>query len=153
MSLSEQISLIFCDKEEFSLQDVYEAIPEKPKTTIRGRIYDNLGIKFEKLKKGVYRTIKGNSQFIVIECNGRDLSFLEDNSVDLMINDHPWLDEKSNKGGSRKFTDKYDCFLYNKKYFEEKFIVLKAGSFLVEILPAENENNYDYIYYIKKVAQ
>jgi len=31
--------------------------------------------------------------------------------------------------------------------------VLKDGCFLVEILPAENENNYDYLYQIKKYAE
>lgn len=35
----------------------------------------------------------------------------------------------------------------------EKARVLKEGSFLVEILPAENENNFDYLYEIKKMAE
>jgi len=33
--------------------------------------------------------------------------------------------------------------------FKEKARVLKDGCFLVEVLPAENENNYEYLYQIK----
>lgn len=153
MSLSEQISFIFQDKEEFTLAEVYEAIPEKPKTTIRGRIYDNLGIKFEKLRKGVYSAKKGDNTCVLIEGDGRDLSFLEDESIDGIITDHAWDDKKSNVGGSRKFANEYECFTYNKNDFLEKARVLKQGCFLVEILPAENENNYNYLYKIKAMAK
>ena len=55
MSLVDDI-LKFVDG-EFTLSDVYEAI-DKPKTTIRGRIYDNIGKKFERIDKGVYKVIK-----------------------------------------------------------------------------------------------
>jgi site-specific DNA-methyltransferase (adenine-specific) len=37
--------------------------------------------------------------------------------------------------------------------FEEKARILKDGCFLVEMIPAENENNFDYLYKIKKMAQ
>ncbi len=35
----------------------------------------------------------------------------------------------------------------------KKARVLKAGCFLVEVLPAENENNYEYLYQIKQYAK
>ena len=111
---------------EFTLKDAYEAIGDKPATTVRGRIYDNLGIKFERIREGVYKTIQGDQQCILIEGNGRDLSFLEDNSVDAIITDHPWLDKKSNKGGNRGFAD-YNCFEYKLSDFEEKARILKDG--------------------------
>lgn len=152
MSLSDVIQEKF-NLEEFTLQEVYKAIPDKPKTTIRGRIYDNLGIKFERVKKGIYRTIKGNNQCILIEGDGRDLSMIEDNSIDCILTDHPWSDKKSNIGGDRKFTDTYECFKYSINDFKEKARVLKQGSFLVEILPAENENNYEYLYEVKRMAK
>ena len=96
-------------EEEFTLKDAYEVVDDKPATTVRGRIYDNLGIAFEKVGEGVYRTIRGEEQCILIEGNGRDLSFLEDESVDCIITDHPWADKKSNKGGNRNFAT-YDYF-------------------------------------------
>ena len=77
---------------------------------------------------------------------------LEDGSIDCIITDHPWEDKKSNKGGSRDFAT-YDCFTYTVEDFKEKARVLKDGSFLVEMIPAENENNFDYLYALKKMAQ
>ena len=85
----------------------------------------------------------------VINGDGRDLSFLEDGSIDCIITDHPWLDEKANKGGNRNFA-KYDTFEYTLEDFKEKARVLKDGCFLVEMLPAENATNFDYLYKIKK---
>lgn len=138
---------------EFTMKDAYELVPDKPKTTVRARIYDNLGIKFERVKKDLYRTIRGENECILIEGDGRDLSFLEDNSIDCILTDHPWSDKKSNKGGNRNFTSSYNCFNYTLEDFKEKARVLKEGHFLVEVLPAENENNYDYLYKIKKMAE
>lgn len=151
MSVKERIAEAFPEK-EFTLQEAYAAINDKPATTVRGRIYDNLGIAFERVGEGVYRTIRGDQQCILIEGNGRDLSFLESNSVDAIITDHPWEDKKSNKGGNRNFAS-YDCFEYELSDFKEKARVLKDGCFLVEMLPAENENNFDYLYNVKKMAQ
>ena len=152
MSLADKIYLCFKSKGTFTLKDAYEDNSDKPKETVRARIYDNLGVKFERVTKGIYKTIGGNETCIVMEGDGRDLSMIEDNSIDCILTDHPWLDLKSNKGGSRKFA-MYDCFKYSLEDFKEKARVLKDGCFLVEILPAENENNYEYLYQIKQYAK
>lgn len=152
MSLADKIYSCFKYKGVFSLQEAYEDNIGKPKETVRARIYDNLGVKFERVTKGIYKTIGGNETCIVMEGDGRDLSMIEDNSIDCILTDHPWLDLKSNKGGSRKFA-MYDCFKYSLEDFKEKARVLKDGCFLVEILPAENENNYEYLYQIKQYAK
>ena len=123
-SLANTIYSCFKDKGEFSLKDAYSENSDKPKETVRARIYDNR----------------------------LDLSMLGDASIDCILTDHPWLDKKSNKGGDRNFAT-YDCFRYTLDDFREKARVLKDGCFLVEILPAENENNYDYLYQIKKYAE
>lgn len=152
MTLAERIYSCFKKEESFNLCDAYEANCEKPKETIRARIYDNLGVLFERVAKGVYKTLDTEETCILIEGDGRDLSILEDESVDCIFTDHPWLDLKSNKGGTRAFAE-YDCFKYTLEDFKEKARVLKKGCFLVEILPAENENNYEYFYQIKKFAK
>ena len=137
----------------FSLKDAYDQNADKPKETVRARIYENLGIKFERISKGIYRTCNdGDEVCIVMEGDGRDLSMLKDGSIDCILTDHPWLDLKSNKGGTRAFAT-YDCFKYTLEDFQEKARVLKDGCFLVEILPAENENNYEYLYQIKQYAK
>lgn len=153
MTLAEKIFDCFKEKERFLLKEVYEKYSNKPKETIRARIYDNLGTKFQRITKGVYCTVNcSGEKCILIEGNGRDLSLLEDNSIDCILTDHPWLDMKSNKGGTRAFA-LYDCFRYTKDDFKEKARVLKNGCFLVEVLPAENENNYEYLYQIKQFAK
>ena len=153
MTLVENLFNCFKDCESFSLQDAYQQNPDKPQETIRARIYEKIGVKFERVAKGVYRTIDNkNEQCVLIEGNGRDLSMLKDSSIDCILTDHTWLDIKSNKGGTRAFA-LYDCFRYTLEDFKEKARVLKDGCFLVEILPAENENNYEYLYQIKKYAK
>lgn len=142
----------FKQEESFTLKDAYNHNTDKPKETVRARIYEKIGTLFERVGKGIYKTVAGDETCILIEGDGRDLSMLEDNSIDCILTDHPWLDEKSNKGGSRSFSD-YDCFRYTLEDFKEKARVLKDGCFLVEILPSENENNYEYLYEIKKYAK
>lgn len=85
-----------------------------------------------------------------INSNGRDLFFLQDNSIDCIITDHPW-DSPMNRGGNRHFAE-YECFTYTIEDFREKYRVLKNGCFLVENIPEENASNYEYLYQIKKMA-
>ncbi|MBS5926161.1 MAG: DNA-methyltransferase [Clostridium paraputrificum] len=152
MSLAEAIQMSFINDGLFCLSEAYERFPEKPSNTIRGRIYDNLGIRFERVSKGIYRTIGDKGGCILVEGDGRKLDMLDDESIDCIVCDHPW-DCKSNKGGNRNFANKYDCFNYTLEDFKEKARVLKDGHFLVEILPTENANNYDYLYQIKVMAK
>ena len=91
-------------------------------------------------------------KYKLMEGDGRVLSMLQEESIDCIITDHPWLDKLSNKGGNRSFAN-YECFLYEQKDFEEKARVLKPGCFLAEFLPAENENNYEQIFQIKQFAK
>lgn len=44
MILAEKLFRCFKEKETFTLQDAYESNSDKPKETIRARIYDNLGV-------------------------------------------------------------------------------------------------------------
>lgn len=144
-------NLIECFKgRTFTMKEAYEVNPDVNKESVRTRIYENLNVEFEKLGKNLY--ITKDRDAIVIEGDGRDLSILEDASIDCIITDHPWEDNKSNKGGSRNFAS-YSCFRYTVEDFEEKARVLKNGSFLCECIPAENENNYEYLYELKKMAE
>jgi len=152
ISLADNIFSCFKSADSFSLQDAYSQFKEKPNESVRARIYENLGIKFKRIAKGIYKTISDGQSCIIIEGDGRDLSFIKDNSIDCIITDHPWSDSKSNKGGNRSFSD-YDCFQYTLNDFTEKARILKDGCFLVEILPAENENNFRYLYQIKDFAE
>lgn len=135
---------------KFTLKQAYGVCNDVNKESVRARIYENIGAVFDKVGRGVY--ISKDNNCVIIEGDGRKLDFLEDGSIDCIITDHPWSDKKSNKGGNRNFA-KYDCYEYTLEDFKEKARVLKDGSFLVEMLPAENENNFDYLYKVKKMAQ
>lgn len=150
-SIAQNIYNAFQDVSAFSLSDAYDIEPDRQKTSIRARIYENLGIKFERVASGIYKTIHSDAVCVVIEGNGRDLSMIEDSSIDCIVTDHPWLDEISHSGRNRSFAE-YDCFRYTEEDFKEKFRVLRDGCFLVEMLPEENENNYKYLYQIKEMA-
>lgn len=134
----------------FTLKQAYAVNPDIPEESVRARIYENLGTAFERIGKGIYMTIAEDA--LVIEGSGRKLTCLEDSSIDCIITDHPWEDPKATKGGNRDFST-YPVFKYTQDDFNEKARVLKDGSFLCEIIPAESETNFDYLYEIKKMAQ
>ena len=56
---------------------------------------------------------------MLVQGNGRDLSFLKDNSIDAIITDHAYDLKKSLKGGNRDFAA-YECFQYTQEDFDEK---------------------------------
>ena len=79
MTLVEKIFNCFKNRENFTLQEAYQQNTEKPQETVRARIYEKIGVKFERVAKGVYRTINcEEEQCLLIEGNGRDLSMLKD---------------------------------------------------------------------------
>ena len=97
----------------------------------------------------MYRLVDAaGSQVLLVQGDGRDLSMLEDESVDCIITDHPYEDTASNKGGNRNFAT-YDTFKYAAQDFVEKARVLKEGAFLVEFFAEENANNFAYIHQCK----
>lgn len=153
----------FQDTEYFTLQDANELVLEHEKRdvnteSIRARIYEgiNKGL-FERVGKGLYTVTRKDEQgrentCMLINGDGRDLSMIPDNSIDALITDHPYDTKKSLKGGNRDFAN-YELFQYNKKDFQEKLRVLKPGCFLVEFLPEENGDNYEYLFKIKDMAR
>lgn len=150
----------FQDAECFTLaeaMDCVKKVKEVKEPSIRARIYEGIdrGV-FKRVAKGVYTvTRKDRGEEVtcmLVQGNGRDLSFLKDNSVDAIITDHAYSLKKSLKGGNRDFA-KYDCFQYTQEDFDEKYRVLKKGRFLVEFLPEENGDNYEYLYQVKQMAK
>lgn len=159
-ALYKRIAEIFKGEDSFTLKDLYESMPEEKQETLRARVYERLGEVFVRIGKATYKVLenvyvafKGCNSCITIHGDGRDLSKIKSNSIDAQICDHPWLDLKTNIGGNRSMAKGYDCFRYTQEDFDEKARVLKDGGFLVEILPAENANNYKYLYDIKIMAE
>lgn len=153
-----QMSLFdyYADTENFTLKDAEDAVlnvmnKDVKIPSIRARIYEGIdqGL-FRRMAKGVYSVTKENSTCLLINGNGRDLSFLQDDCMDFIITDHPY-DLKSNKGGNRDFAE-YECFQYVQDDFNEKKRILKPGCFLVEFLPDKNSENRIYLNQIEEMA-
>ena len=153
----------FQDTEYFTLQEAEEHVLDHQKRdvnvpSIRARIYEGIekGL-FERVGKGLYTVTRTDEQgrenkCLLINGDGRDLSFIPDNSIDALVTDHPYRLTASLKGGNRNFAD-YDLFQYGEQDFKEKLRVLKPGHFLVEFLPEENGDNYEYLYRVKDLAR
>lgn len=60
MTLAEKIFNCFKNCESFSLQEAYQQNADKPQETVRARIYEKIGVKFERVYI-VLLTIKMNS--------------------------------------------------------------------------------------------
>lgn len=146
------ITEVIQELDQFQMKEAYDAVEkagiEAQKPSIRARVYEAVdkGI-LRKIAKGVYQ----NNDCLLIQGDGRDLSFLGDGSIDAIITDHPYEIKAANNGGDRHFAT-YDCFRYTQKDFNEKARVLKDGCFLVEFLPEESALNYEYLYQIKQMA-
>lgn len=158
-----QITLLdyFKDVDSFTLDEAKECVnrvkaeinaPVK-EPSIRARIYEGIdkGL-FERVSKGVYTVKKEDNTCLLINGDGRDLSFIEDESIDCLITDHPYELTSSLKGGNRDFAN-YECFQYNENDFMEKARVMKQGCFVIEFFPEENSENYKYIYQCKEMAE
>ena len=51
-------------------------------------------------KKSIQEMKKMKEKYKLMEGDGRVLSMLQEESIDCIITDHPWLDKLSNKGGT-----------------------------------------------------
>lgn len=151
----------FLDDEKFTIQEATNLVKniknmDVNNESIRARIYEGVdkGL-FKKITRGAYKVssqINGKpNHCLLINGDGRDLSMIEDNSIDGIITDHPYDLNKALTGGNRKFAS-YELFKYNQKDFNEKQRVLKDGAFMVEFLPEESEINFEYLYQIKQMA-
>lgn len=143
MEQGRRISNCFAGKSWFALREWEE---QKKNELFRQ------GEPFREIHKHLYLAEAGGTVCMLLERDGRSLDMLADQSVDAIVTDHPWEDTVSNKGGNRSFAD-FDCFRYTEEDFKEKARILKAGCFLAEVLPEENESNFEYLFQLKQMAK
>lgn len=156
MSIFEAIVEGFATGEEFTIADAVVAAKsqtDKPHS-VRARLFEGvLCGQLDRVTRGVYRvTNKEGAECLILQGDGRDLSFIEDKSIDAIVTDHPYDMSISHNGGNRQLVD-YECFRYTQADFDEKARVLKDGAFLVEFFPEENGHNWKYLADIKKMAE
>ncbi|QST02442.1 site-specific DNA-methyltransferase (plasmid) [Pontibacillus sp. ALD_SL1] len=110
---------------------------------------------FKRIKNGLYVLLGIEAGANVVNGDGRNLSILEDETVDAIITDHPWSDKKAHKAGNQSnFNDSYEdeMFAYNEEDFKEKFRVLTQGGYLVEMLPFFLHSNIRYLMNVIRLA-
>ncbi len=149
------IALVFSKSGTFTLKDAYQALPDIPEHSIRARLHEGVETgSFKRVARGVYAVgyvEDQGAQCVLLQGDGRELGFLPDASVDCIVTDHPYEVHKQLKGGNRDFAS-YDLFQYSQADFDEKFRVLKPGHFLVEFIPEESAENFEYLTRIKHMA-
>lgn len=95
MTLLQAIREFFVGKAEVSLGELYGALPEAKRHSLRAQIYKNLGRHFTRVGKGVYVAVSEGVSCVVVERDAWEgVRELQSQSVDAVITDppYPWLD-------------------------------------------------------------
>lgn len=91
MTLLEAISEVFVGKTEVSLQDLYAAMPEAKKHSLRAQIYKNLGNKFERVGKGIYVAVEKDAACVVVSGDAwEEVKKVPSKYMDALITDPPY---------------------------------------------------------------
>lgn len=154
ISLKDKIAKKLSSVEQpLHIKEIAEDFVWIPESTIRWRLNENVWVLFDRIWKGLYVLKWEKATIGLINWDARNLdNKFESNSIDLIISDHAWLDEKSHTWWTRKFAN-YDCFKYEQNDFDQKYKVLKDWCFLIEFLPEKNENNRRYLRDIEDMAE
>lgn len=143
-----------------TLKEIYKGIDESDYKSNSDTVHDSARAiiyrhedTFTRVCKGIYMLKGENATSLLINGDSRNLTEIEDNSIDCIITDHPWEDKKAHKSGNQKSFADYETFRYQPSDFKAKARVLKEGSFLVEFLPIESATNWEYLEEIKHMAK
>lgn len=151
----------FNENNKFSSNELHAAVLDHSidiKTnSIQTAIHDCLdkGV-FKHICNGIYslsRTdINGETlTCLLINGDNRDLSVIEDNSVDVIITDRPEYMNRYNIDLFSK-TNK-TSYIFDAKDYKEKERILKPGRFILEYMPQSNLENYEKVCKIKNAAR
>jgi site-specific DNA-methyltransferase (adenine-specific) len=94
MTLLEAIREFFVGKTEICLPDLYAALPEMKKHSLRARIYENLGKLFRRVGKGVYvAECEGGKCVVVAGDAWEEIKSIPSGSIDGIVTDppYPWM--------------------------------------------------------------
>lgn len=130
----------------------YKSNSDTVHDSARAVIYRNPST-FKRVCKGIYMLQGEKSTSLLINGDSRQMTEIEDSSIDCIITDHPWEDKKAHRSGNNKNFAEYNTFRYKQEDFDAKARVLKDGAYLVEFLPIESATNMDYLYELKQMAK
>ena len=142
-----------------TLKEIYKGVDESNYISNSNTVHDSARAiiyrhsdTFKRVCKGVYMLKGEKSTSLIINGDGRKMDEIEDNSIDLIITDHPWEDKKAHHSGNQKSFADYSTFRYEKSDFLNKAAKLKDGAYLVEFLPLTSNSNWRYLNEIYEMA-
>lgn len=143
-----------------TLKQIYNAVDTSDYITRSNTLHDSTRTiihrheeDFKRVCKGVYMLVGEKATSLLIHGDSRNLTEIEDASIDCIITDHPWEDKKAHTSGNQKGFAEYDVFEYKLSDFQAKARVLKDGAYLCEFLPVESATNWEYLEKIKHMAK
>ena len=150
MSLKEKL-VEFLSHEARTLHEIYEQFQDQKRTTIRGRLNENVGSAFRRISRGVYLAIQGDTKALVIEGDSWEtLKEFKTGSIDAIITDHGYtcLNHHYQAGTTRERNKNKDIGFATTDMDEELlgqlFRVLKQGGHFFTFLPADAADTLDY---------
>ena len=138
--------IYFLEDNPSHLKEIYLNFPEEKETTIRGRLNENVGKCFKRIKKGVYLAIFGKAQALIIEGNAwKEIKEIGNNTIDTIITDSPYTSiNKYLTGTTRKKNIRGKWNFQTRDIDEELLIemkrVLKEGGHFFSFLPTDNKD-------------
>lgn len=127
------------------LKEIYEKFKGETKTTIRGRINENIDKAFKRLSKGVYVAIKGDSKALIIEGDVWEvIKEFEDSSMDAIITDSPYttIDQYFGLGTTKRQKTGWNFETKNidRPLLKEMYRVLKPGGHFFSFHPSDSKD-------------
>lgn len=157
ISLKEKL-VGFLTENPSSLDSIYNKFDEEKKSTIRGRLNENINKCFKRISKGVYLSQVGEAQALIVEGDSwKEIKKFPDNSVDTIFADSPYdcLNKHLATGTTRKKTNEWSFETRNvdEKLLKEIFRVLKPNGHFFNFLPCDSKDTYDYNSNFVKIAR
>lgn len=150
MTILDMVRAFIRENGETDLQTLYASLPAVKQHSIRARIYENLGVLFRRVKKGVYIAVQGDASCVVISGDAwEEVKKIPTESIDAIITDppYPWLREHVELHSSTRPRMKWE---FEKKDIDvdlalEMSRVLKNGAHAFFFVPAESKTTRHHI--------
>lgn len=151
MTLLQAIRDFFIDKPDGAhLQDLYSALPEAKRHSLRSQIYKNLGTRFQRIGKGVYVAVDHGATCVVVERDAWEaVREIPSRTIDALITDppYPWLAKlldihTTTRRRMRWAFEKRDV---DRELGLELYRVLKEGAHAFFFVPAETATTRPHI--------
>lgn len=151
MTLVEAIRDFLMDKPGGAhLQDLYAALPEEKRHSLRSQIYRNLGKRFQRVGKGVYVAVENEATCIVVERDAWEaVKEIPSRSVDAIVTDpsYPWLESllEIHTTTRRRMRWDFEKREVDRELGLELYRVLKDGAHAFFFVPAETATTRPHI--------